>query len=218
MHNPKWSTNHDELLKDMKPKLHELGESYSELLWLSKREEVRQEIQEYLPQLDDFILNQPGKPSQIVGRLFDPQDWHDEHDFDLIFRAWAKLQPLVEKAEDGWLRYLPREGSVGTCNAIKGGAIRCPGGLVKAMQEGRWLKYKGDLYKAEWSHFLDTEGYSDDARKVCIDGLAILKRLNKAVRKDDSRYIILLLFGAEKKLLVESEAFIKDEEDPSKLC
>jgi hypothetical protein len=211
---PTWSTN-PSTLHSLKPIIQDLLSTFNELFWFHRLSEVQQEIKLYLPHLDSFTHNQPFKPSLIVNNLFNPQDWHDLHDFDLIFHAWDDLLPLLRKTEKRWLKYIPRNGSVIISNPITGRTYSNPNGLAVAMQSGTWLDYKGDLYKAEWSHFHDDDAESDDARKNCQKALGILNAVERAARKEDSKRIVELLFGAEKKLLVESEAFIRDEEGES---
>lgn len=222
--NTSWTTN-PQILAEMKSKLDEVNESFDDLFWLSRRQRVRREMEAYLPSLDGFIHDHALglRPSQIVSRMLcdvegrgleEELEWHTQHDRNLIFKAWDELQPLVKNLEAGWLRYLPRANSPTrltqppTTSEV---TFTHPEGLAVAMREGCWLEYKGDLYKASLSHFLDGRGGIEKAKRVVRKAKALLVECEGGVRMEKSRAAVDVLFRAEKKLLSETEAFLKEE-------
>ncbi|KAE9981872.1 hypothetical protein BLS_004250 [Venturia inaequalis] len=223
--NPSWSTN-PQILLDMKAKLVDVNESFDELCWLSRREIVKGEIEAYLPQLDGFIHDHALgiRPSQIVSRILaegdtqaggdDEVDWHTQHDHDLIFKTWDEMQPLLKSLESGWLKYLPRANSPThltkppTTSEV---TFTHPEGLAVAMRNGCWLQYKGDLYKASLSHFFDGHGGIEEAKRDVRKAKAVLAECEGGVRKGDSRVVVDVLFGAEKKFLSETGGFLREE-------
>lgn len=221
--NTSWDTN-PQILADMKMKLGEVNEMFDELFWFSRRDIVKGEIEAYLPQLDWFIHDHALglKPSQIVGRILtkdaegegEEVEWHEQHDRNLIFRAWEEIQPLIRNLEVGWLRYLPRANSPTRLTnpaTVSEVTFSHPEGLAVAMREGCWLEYKGDLYKASLSHFLDGHGGIEAAKGDIRKAKAVLVELEGRVRMGDSRAVVEVLFSAEKQLLAETEGFLKEE-------
>lgn len=219
--NPSWLEN-PQILADMKAKLGEVNEKFDELFWFSRREIVKAEIEAYLPSLDWFIRDHALglKPSVIVGRILkdaeggEEGEWHEGHDRDLIFRTWDTLTPLIRNLEAGWLKYLPRAKSpTRLTNPPIAGEITVshPDGLAVAMREEYCSEYKGDLYKASLSHFLDGHGGIEAAKRDVRKAKAILVELKGSIRMGDSRAVVEVLFSAEKKLLAETEGFLKEE-------
>ncbi|TID20165.1 hypothetical protein E2P81_ATG07469 [Venturia nashicola] len=220
--NTDWDTN-PQNLSGMKAKLEEMNERFDELFRLSRRKIVKAEIEAYLPQLDGFIHDHALglRPSQIVSKTLkqatgkeDKEEWHTQHDLNLIFQTWDILKPLIKTLEFGWLKYLPRSNSPTRLTQPPRASeitFSHPEGLAVAMREGCWLEYKGDSYKASFSHFLDGRGGIEEAKRGVRRAKAVLLECEGGVRMGDSRAVVDVLFRAEKKLLAGTDGFLGEQ-------